>query len=182
MSKKETSANKKLVALIADLKNRDSKKQMTALKALRLHGNETVIESMLDLYLSTESEEIREEIADILNTAKAAAVPAEIARIMGIPKYESLHQMLLISIWSSGLDYRDYLRNIIEAGINGKMMEALECITIVENIEGEISEDQLLDTILILKEYLVANKNEQSPKMDMMKEILVFLQAQNDAN
>lgn len=180
MSDKESSKKKKLKALLADVKSVDQKKQLEAVKALRIHGDETIIATLLDLYLLTDSEKIKREVEDILNTIKLTAAPAEIVRLLGEKKYSSLRQVLLTSIWNSGLDYRDYLKEIVEATIQGDMMIALECITIVENIEGSLSEEQLFEPIIVLKEYLVANKEEQSPKMDLLKEILVFLQAQND--
>ena len=180
MSDKKNSKNKKLVALLAGLKGKDQKKQLESVKALRVHGNETVIAPMLDLHMSTDSEAIKREIEDILNTAKSATVPGEIVRLLGQKEYVPLRHMLLISIWSSGLDYRDHLKEIIEASIQGEMMEALECITIIENLDGDLSEEQLFEPILVLKEYLVANKDEQSPRIEMLKEILVFLQARND--
>jgi hypothetical protein len=78
------------------------------------------------------------------------------------------------------LDYRPYLKEIIIAGTEGEMMDALECITIVENLDGGFSEDQLFDPIIVLKEYIVAHKDEDSPKMNMLKEVLVLLQQFNN--
>ena len=181
MAKKEKQKDKKLATILSDLKSSDSKKQLKAVKSLRIHGNETVIEPLLDTHLNTDSDELRGEIEALLNTAKSAAVPAEIAKALVDSRYSSMRQMLLASIWSSGLDYRDYLKEIVTAASQGEMMDALECITIIENIDGNMTEDQLFEPILVLKEYLVKNKDEQSAKLDMLKEIVVILQQRNDA-
>ncbi|MCG8574570.1 MAG: hypothetical protein MI810_06780 [Flavobacteriales bacterium] len=181
MAKKENSKDKKLKALLSDLSSADAKKQLAAVKSLKVHGNETVIDPLLETYISTDDERLKLEITDLLNTLKSASVPPVIAKALMNKKYAGIRQMLLASIWNSGLDYNDHLREIISAASQGDMMEALECITIIENIEGTLTEDQLFEPILVLKEYLVQNRDEQSPKMDMLKEIALILQQRNDA-
>jgi len=180
MSKKETAKDKKVKDLISDLESKDSATQLKAVKALKIHGNDDAVEPLLLLLSRSAEGNVRSEIIDLINTTKSSTVPAVIANALIDKRFASIRHDLLISVWSSGLDYRPYLKEIIIAGTEGEMMDALECITIVENLDGGFSEDQLFDPIIVLKEYIVAHKDEDSPKMNMLKEVLVSLQQFNN--
>ena len=180
MSKKETEKDKKIKSLLLDLQGVDHAKQVKAIKSLKVHGTDAVLEPLLLVLAETDDDQIRKEIIDLINTTKSSTAPSIIADAMVDKRFANIRHDLLISVWSSGLDYRPNLSAIVSAAIEGEMMEALECITIVENMDGGFTEDQLFDPILVLKEYIVANKNEKSPKMDMLREVLALLQQHNN--
>lgn len=180
MEKKDSVKDKKLKDLLSELASGDDKRQIKAVQSLKVHGNETVIEPLLVVLANTESEKLAGEIVDLLNTTKSTKVPAVIAKALVDKRFKAIRHTLLVSIWNSGLDYRPYLKEIAEAGCEGEMMDALECITIVENLEGELTEDQLFEPILVLKEYLANNKSETGAKIDMLKEMAVTLQNINN--
>jgi len=180
MSKKETEKDKKVKGLLLDLQGVDQDKQLKAVKALKIHGTDAAIEPLLLVLVETDNDEVRKEIIDLINTTKSSTAPEIIADAMVDDRFTAIRHDLLISVWSSGLDYRPHLSKIITAAIEGEMMEALECVTIVENMDAGFTEDQLFDPILVLKEYLVANRNEKTPKMDMLREVLVLLQQHNN--
>lgn len=180
MSEKDKAQEKKIKGLLKDLETNDVDKQLKAVKALKIHGNDDVVEPILLLLSRSKNDEVRKEIIDLINTTKSSTVPSVIANALVDARFANLRHDLLISVWSSGLDYRPYLKEIVTAGTSGEMMEALECVTIVENMDGGFNEDQLFDPIIVLNEYLVANKSETSPKMDMLKEVLVYLQQFNN--
>ena len=78
------------------------------------------------------------------------------------------------------MDYRPYITEIVTAATEGEMLDALECITIIENIDEEFSEDQLFEPLIVLTNYISSNKSEQGPKMDLIKEITQELQNRNN--
>ena len=181
MVKKETVKDKKVKLLIDDLKSKDETVQLKAVKTLKTHGNELAIEPLVALLSATENGEIQKEIEEIFNTAKSTAVPEEIAKCLEYEAYANVRQKLLISIWSSGLDYRPYMGQIANATVQGGMMEAVECITIIENLEGMLDEDEIMEALLIFKSYLVETKMEDGPKNEIIKEIVISLQQMNDS-
>ncbi|MEO9534098.1 MAG: HEAT repeat domain-containing protein [Crocinitomicaceae bacterium] len=181
MEKKETAKDKKVKGLINDLKSEDAAVQLKAVKALKTHGNETAVEPLVALLSSTDDDKISKEIEDLINTTKSTAVPAEIAKCLEKEAYANVRQKLMISIWSSGLDYRPYMEQIANATVAGGMMEAVECITIIENLEGMLEEDEIMEALLIFKTYLVETKKEDGPKNEIIKEIVISLQQMNDS-
>ena len=94
----EKSKNKKLELLLADLAGKDLTKQLEAVESLRSHGNETVIEPLLDTWGSTSSGELKAAIVDLLNNTKSSKVPKQIMACLANKKYTAQKQMLLSSI------------------------------------------------------------------------------------
>ncbi len=180
MAKKESLKEKKVKELLSELSNSDIKRQLKAVKSLKIHGNETVIEPLLIKLSTTENEELSYEISDLLNTIKSTRVPEKIADALIDKRFSTIRQTLLASIWNSGLDYRPYLKEIVSAATQGEMMDALECITIIENIEGALTEDEIFEPLIVLREYLANNKDEKSAKVDLLKEITIDLQNRNN--
>lgn len=180
MAEKETAKDKKVKELIKELERGNEQQQIKAIKALKTHGNETVIEPLLILLASRPVVEIEEEIIDLLNTTKSTKVPAEIARALGDKRFVEIRQILLTTIWNSGLDYRPYLSEIVTVATEGEMMDALECITIIENLDGELTEEQIFEPLLVLTAYMGENSKETGPKMDMLKEVTATLQNRNN--
>lgn len=180
MAEKETQKTKKVKELIAGLSSKDEKIQLKSVKSLKVHGNESTIEPLVQLLSSTESEALRKEITDLLNTLKTTKVPPFIIACLANPKYANCRQDLLISIWSTGLNYNEYMGEIATATVDGELMEAIECITILENLEVALDEDQIMDALLIFKSYLVDAKDSNESKNGIIKEIVLMLQDMND--
>jgi hypothetical protein len=186
LQKKEQMADKakvdelKIQGLLTDLSENDPAKLVSTIQSLKIHGNENTIEPLLILLAKNPVNEVRKEIIDLLNTTKSTKVPEKIANALLDPRFITLRHDLLVSIWSSGLDYRPYLREIVIAGTEGEMMHALECLSIVESVEEEFSENQLFDALLVLTEYLRNNKDVKDAKMDLLRELTQELQSRNN--
>ncbi len=180
MSSNESLDQKKIKDQLLELASKDLKRQINAVRSLKVCGNETVIDPLLRVLVNHPAPELEAEIMDLLNTPKSSKVPAEIAKALTSSHFIDIRLQLLTSIWNSGLDYRPYLTEIVTAGVEGDMMHALECITIIENIEDELSEDQLFEPILVLTNYIASHPSEKGPKMDLIREMTQELQNRNN--
>jgi len=60
---------------------------------------------------------------------------------------------------------RDYLPEIITETLKGDLIDALECVTIVENFEGSPEEEELNESLVILGDYLTAHKKNHRQKL-----------------
>jgi hypothetical protein len=176
----EKSKNKKLQLLLADLTGKDLTKQLEAVEALHTHGNETIIEPLLDTWATTKSEALKFEIGELLNNAKSSKVPKQIMACLVNKKYAAQKQMLLSSIWNSGLDYHNYISDLVAIACESELMEVFEVETIIENLEGLPSDEVLNEALLTLGNYLSEHKNESSPKIDLLIQVGVMLKRMND--
>lgn len=180
MDKKETAKDKKVNGLIKLLNSSDEDETLKAIADLKIHGNQTAIHPLVKLLAKTESRLVKAAIVDLLNTVKSTKVPAEIAKCLQEPAFKNVRQELLASVWNTGLDYNQYMIEIAQATVEGGLMEAVECITIIENLENGLNEDQIMDGILIFKSYLVGEKDKSTPKNEIIIEIVDMLQQMND--
>jgi uncharacterized membrane protein YheB (UPF0754 family) len=172
--------NKKVIELIKQLNTPQTKDLINTIKSLKVNGDETALEPLVKLYTQTQNNAIKSEIADLFNTLKSSKAPQEVIKCLTNPKYESARQMLLSSIWNSNLDYTNYLTEIVDQATKGDMMDAMECLTILENMEGTLDEQKIMDPLIQLKSYLVENQNDNSQKTLLLKEVAHLLSDIND--
>lgn len=180
MENKDTIKDKKLKEILSDLMSKDEGLQKKAVKSLKIHGDESMLEPLLIVFQSKPVKEIQMEIIDLFNTIKSSHAPKKVAELLMNPAYKESRQILLSSIWNSGLDYRPYLREIAITTVEGDMLLALDMITIIENIEGTLSEDEIFEPLLIFKEYLAEAQTDSDPKNEMIREIVTVLESMND--
>ena len=174
-------ANKKVTELINKLGSKESKEIINAVKSLKIHGDETAIEPLIELYTTTKNNAVQNEIVDLLNSIKSTKVPVVLIDCLTNSKYKSVSQMMLSSIWNSNLDYTQYLSEIINVAQAGEMMDAMECLTILENMEGTLSEENIMDALVNLKSYLVENSTVNTPKMGLLREVAMILTEINES-
>ena len=172
--------NKKVAELVKKLNAPEPKEVIKAVKSLKIHGNENTIEPLIQLYINTTNNAIQNEIIDLLNSIKSTKVPPVLISCLVNEKYKTASQVMLSSIWNSNLDYTDYLSEIVSIAQNGEMMDAMECLTIIENMEGTLNEDKIMDALVNLKSYLVENSNENTPKMGLLREVAMILTEINE--
>ncbi len=173
--------NKKVTQLLKKLNAKEPKDIINAIKSLKVSGNKTVIEPLIKLYTNTQNNAVKNEITDLFNTLKSTQAPQEVIKCLNNPKYTAAKTMLLSSIWNSNLDYTLYLNDIINAATQGNMMDAMECLTIIENMEGTLDEQKIMDPLINLKSYLVENANNNSQKNQLLKEVAQILTKINDS-
>lgn len=177
----EKKINKKVLELIRDLNDLESKVQIKAIKSLKIHGEESAIEPLIALHVSSKNNVVKSEIESLLNTLKAEGSQNAVITCLVNKDYESSHQMILSSIWNSSLNYAPYLNEIVETAINGDFMSAMECLTIFENLETELSEEEVMAPLLTINQYLNDINGEQSSKNSLLTEVAVFLNKMNQS-
>jgi len=173
--------NKKVAQILLQLSSPEPKDIIKAIKALKMSGNESAIEPLIDLYSTTKNNAIQTEIIDLLNSIKSTKVPVVLIECLKQNKYSNARQVMLGSIWNSNLDYTPYLLEIVEASQKGEMMDAMECLTILENMEGTLSEEKIMDALLSMKSYLVEHANDNTPKMGLLREVALLLTEINNS-
>lgn len=174
------SKSKKIKSYILQLKEKDKVKKLEAIQLMKASGDESCVIPLVEELNVSDSPEVITAIVDVLNTAKLSGVPAEIARCLSNHSYSDVHKHLLSSVWNSGLDYRPYLKEIVGATLQGGLEEAIECITIIENLDGPFNEEQIFEPILILREYMVSHNEEESTRLTLLNEAMFMLQEINN--
>ena len=137
-----------------------------ALIKTRDKGNEQLIEPLIDLYSSTENLKIKEEIKSIFSELKNKDI-LEFLLPQLSKGSNDVKELILFSIWSSGIDMTDHIPELIEASCSGNYMVILEALTVLENLEGPFNEDDLFQANTLLQQQLY--ESEDSKEKELIK-------------
>lgn len=137
-----------------------------ALTKTRAKGNEQLIDPLVELYTKTVNQKIKEEIKNIFSELKNKDILEFLLPYLSEGSNE-VKELILFSIWSSGIDMTDHIPELIEASCSGNYMVILEALTVLENLEGPFNEDDLFQANTLLQQYLY--ESEDSKEKELIK-------------
>ena len=177
----EKAQEKKLKAIMSDLNSNDSTKVLKALKSLEIHGDASVIPALADCLLRQPEPQIEYEILELFSSLKDSSSAVEVMEIIGDTLYLPIRQKLLTTIWNTKVDFSDYIDEFVEIAVDGNFMEALDCLTIIENLEGPFMEENILECQLHLKNFLESGAPRDEQKMHILSEIALKIKEINNS-
>jgi len=176
----ETKKQQKLNKIIEDLNSNDSKKVSKAIKSFESHGNASVIKPLADRLLLDISETNKNEIIELLSSLKDTSVRAEIMEVIDDSKYTNIRQTFLTAIWNTKIDLSDYIDEFVFISIHGTFLEAIDCLTIIENLEGPFMEEDLLECESHLKNFMTSDTPKEEQRAFILSEIALKLKDFNE--
>lgn len=170
----------KINSMIADLESGNELKMSAAVKALQANGDASVLPHVVELLRTDLNDKMRTELSEFLNDLKdSSAIPAMMELLLKEDDAE-IRKILLTAIWSGKLDYSRYLSDFVALAVDGDFMEAVDCITVIENLEGPFEEQQILESQLYLKEFLEDDAPKDPQKSHIMSEIALLIKEMNE--
>lgn len=166
---------KKLKQLVADLFVKDDKKVIKTIKLLEAEGSADVLRPMVELYLENKSDTINGKLIEFLSKLSDSSATEEMINIIRDDKYSRVRQDILNTMWQSKLDYSPFLADFVAIASEGTFLEAFECLTIIDNLEGPFQENQTLEAQLYLKEYLETEKGKEEQRDEIVSDIAVLI-------
>lgn len=157
-----------------DLASKDEKKILKAIKSSKTNGDKSLIRPMIELY-KLEMDAVSREVTELLSSLKDSTVTDEIIAILNDDDFIDQRQIVLSTIWNAPVDYSYYLAEFVAIAVDGSFLEALECLTIMENMTGPFEERHVLESQLHLKEYLEDETPKDPKKAQIMSEIALFI-------
>ena len=131
---------KQIIELLA---SSDEKQVKKALSGLKSDGDATVIVPLAELLLKDrETGNYQKEILEIFSSLKDTSTVDTMIEVIRDEHFLPVRQLLLSTIWNTSLDYTSYLADFVLIACEGDFLEALDCLTILENLNGEIEERQ----------------------------------------
>lgn len=172
VSKKQQKLNK----IIVDLNSVDPKKVSKAIKSLETNGDATVIIPLADRLLLDINEKNKSELIELLSSLKDTSARGELMAIVDDEKYLSIRQEILSVIWNTKIDFSGYVDEFVFIAIHGDFLEAIDCLTIIENLEGPFMEEDLLESESHLKTYMTSEEPKDEKRSFILSEIAIKLQ------
>lgn|SRR5690554_822047 len=177
-AEREIERQKKLKILLDDINSNDEKKIIAAIKALKVNGDESVIRPLVQMWNNNTFQSVQNELAVFFNDLKSNSSASILMEIINDEHYNKVRLPLLSSIWNSSVDYSEYLEDFVRLAIHNDFMIALECLTIIENLEGPFEEHHVLESEIALREYAEqqnSNKTDDDQKLHLIREIELII-------
>ena len=150
--------------LIKDLQVEELNSLLKTLTEIQEKGNVDLIKPLIELGKSRDEKEIQDAIQKIFFSLKiSAAHPVILEELKNIGAHP-FRKLLLSTIWESNIDALPHLDTLVKIAIEGDLYEAIEVLTILEEGEGELVEEKILDSLLLLKEYEASNSEKEATK------------------
>lgn len=161
--------------LLQDISGGTHAKVTTALDALQVYGDETVIAPLIRALDQQKEERSAAEILEFLSSLKSSASIEKVMECLNDPSLEHQRINILSTIWNSPLDYSDYLAEFVALAVKNDFLVTLECLTILENLEGPFNEKDVLESQLLLKNYHEGRYPKDEQKDRLISEVAILI-------
>lgn len=166
----------KVKQIIELLSSKDEKQIKKGLSALKTSGDATVIEPLSELLLIDKDKSIHQkEILEIFSSLKDSSAADRMIEVIRNDHFLPIRQLLLSSIWNTTLDYSSYVADFVLIACEGDFLEALDCLTILENMPRNFEERHILEAQWHLKEYLEDSSVKDERKAHIISDIAIFI-------
>lgn len=150
-----------------------------ALNFLREKGKAHYLKSVFESLKGSDRAKQQLIIGFLSDILDSDAVP-EFIDFLGAETDAEIRKLVLSAIWNSKLGFDEHLPFFVMLASQGDYLEALDCLTVLENMSGPFEEAQLLEAQLLLKEYLEEKAPQTDQKAQIMSEIAWFVKEQNE--
>lgn len=161
--------------IIADLASKKDETVLGALKKIPSKGNRQVIIPLIELYIRSNNESIKEKIQTILFELKDTETLDDLISCLNKGN-DSVDQLILGALWNNNFNPTEHLHTFVKASINGSYLTSFEGLTLIESMDGEYEEQAVLDSIFDLTE---AIDKKAGDNVDILKTMLTFLAEMN---
>ena len=144
-----------------------SDKSLIVSKALvktKAIGNEELIAPLVELYKTTEDIKLKQEVKNIFSELKNKNCVDFLLPHLMEDNYD-VKELVLFSMWSSGIDMTDYIVELIEYSCDGGFMVILEALTVLENLEGPFNDEDLFQASTIIQEKIYESEDDKKKEL-----------------
>jgi hypothetical protein len=166
--------NAKREQLLQDVRSGNQAKRKTAIDALQTYGDESIIKPLIEV-IQQDTQSEHKDIIEFLSSLKHTPSKVTVMECVLNPQFSTVQQLILSTIWNSPLDYSEYIADFVKLAVAGDMITALECLTIIENLDGPFEEKDILESQLALKDYMENRTNNSQEKATFISEIALII-------
>lgn len=170
---------KKLDEALVLLQKDDQASLTAALQIYKDYGNVDILPNLFSIVAGRERSQQQAILGFLADVKDTDAIESFISFLEEETNPES-RKLVLSAIWNSKLPFDAHLPFFVMLATQGDYLEALDCLTIIENMAGPFDESQLLESQLLLKEYIEERAPQTDQKAQIMSEIAWFVKEQNE--
>ncbi len=165
-----------------NLKADNAKTIIAAIEKLREVGDDSVISPIINILVNHPLEDVKNAASHFLFDLKDAKVlPTLISEIQN-PDNKEYQRILVSACWESSMNCSAYLPFFVDLAIISDYMVCLECLTVIENMEGPFDLKELNESIEKIKNAADEDEEGKYELLNSIWEILVDIKASLDEN
>jgi hypothetical protein len=159
--------------IIEQLQDKNSAVVLKGIDAARNHGNIKVFPFLLDVVLNHVDDTVVYEAKSLIfDTKDVKALPMIMERLNSTT-VNNRKNILLSAIWEAGFNAEEYLEEIVQMGIEGDYLALVEVLSIVDNVDYELSYELVSDLNLSINEWIEDNLEDE--KVPLLQTLAMLL-------
>ncbi|OGS84133.1 MAG: hypothetical protein A3E30_12575 [Fluviicola sp. RIFCSPHIGHO2_12_FULL_43_24] len=165
----------KIGQLLTDLRSGDDLKVGAAIKSFHVHGDESVIAPLVEVWRGGLSDENTAAMMELFEGLKDSSTVEPLMEAFRDEVNAPIKRQLIGAFWNSKLDFSAYLSDFVLFAIDGDFLDAFEAITLIEQFETLVPESAIMESQLLLKEYFGGTENRNEQKDTIMGDIALMV-------
>lgn len=165
--------------LLEELNSKDSSTALEAVAKIRSQASAEIIPDLLEKWFSSEGK-LQEDLTELLYTLKDSEVIEPLLDALDEDRFQANRDKIISIFWNTGMHPVDHLSTFVHIALNGTYMEALECLTLIENVEDPFPEEEIMDSLLMLKDYFAEEASKTDEKRELIRTIATILQYKDE--
>lgn len=165
----------KVGQLLTDLRSADELKIGAAIKSFHVHGDESVIAPLVEVWRGGLSAENTAAMMELFEGLKDSSTVEPLMEAFRDEANAPIKRQLLSAFWNSKLDFSAYLSDFVLFAIDGDFLDAFEAITLIEQFETLVPESAIMESQLLLKEYFGGTDKRNEQKDTIMGDIALMV-------
>jgi hypothetical protein len=160
--------SKNIKKILAELESQDAKNVIAAIEKLREAGDESVILSVIKILVNHPLEDVKNAASHFLFDLKNPRVLPTIIAAIQNPENIEYQRILVSACWESSINCSAYLPFFVDLAIISDYIVCLECLTVIENMEGPFDKKELEQAIEKVKN---ATDDDEEGKYELLNSI-----------
>lgn len=169
-------------AQLKDLQADNAKTVIAAIEKLREIGDESVIVPIINTLVNHPLEDVKNAASHFLFDLKDAKVLPTLIREIQNPDNKEYQRILVSACWESSMNCSAYLPFFVDLAIISDYMVCLECLTVIENMEGPFELQEINNAIEKVKNAADEDEEGKYELLNSIWEVLVDIRASMDEN
>ena len=171
MSKKKKDQKEKW---LKDLRSPIEEVVLDAVDAIAKKGDIGLVRPLLDTLQQNSSERVASLIQSTLADVKDERLGDELYVALNDNSLREVRKNILSVIWNAGVPVTGRLEQLVNYSIEGDFQEQFEVLTILENTSSELEEEEILNSLISMREYIQLNTGSTEVHQEILQKLQVL--------
>jgi len=125
---------------------------IATIQTIKQTSHYEIIDSLFDLYLTTQKDEIKSAILNLFVDIKDERFVEKLIESLEKPKFIAINKELISICWQTGLDFSNYIDMFITKMFDGTDEIAIECFSVIESSIEHLNDEKKKSIMTFLNE------------------------------